>query len=46
MPENSGLFEGMTIEETVSKINELSTSDEGKQTLEQLTKRYKGMELF
>ena len=46
LPENSGLFEGMTIEETVSKINELSTSDEGKQTLEQLTKRYKGMELF
>ena len=46
LPENSGLFEGMTIEETVYKINELSTSDEGKQTLEQLTKRYKGMELF
>lgn len=46
LPENSDLFEGMTIEETVSKINELSTSDEGKQTLEQLTKRYKGMELF
>lgn len=46
LPENSGLFEGMTIEETVSKINELSTSDEGKQTLEQLTKQYKGMGLF
>lgn len=46
LPENSDLFEGMTIEETVSKINELSTSDEGKQTLEQLTKRYKGMGLF
>lgn len=46
LPENSDLFEGMTIEETVSKINELSTSDEGKQTLEQLTKWYKGMELF
>lgn len=46
LPENSSLFEGMTIEETVSKINELSTSDEGKQTLEQLTKQYKGMELF
>lgn len=46
LPENSGLFEGMTIEETVFKINELSTSDEGKQTLEQLTKRYKGMGLF
>lgn len=46
LPENSGLFEGMTIEETVFKINELSTSDEGKQTLEQLTKRYKGMGFF
>ena len=46
LPENVDLFKGLSVEETVSKINDLSTSDDGKQILEQLTKQYKGMELF
>lgn len=46
LPENVDLFKGLSVEETVSKINDLSTSDDGKQILEQLTKQYKGMKLF
>lgn len=46
LPENVDLFKGLSVEETVSKINDLSTSDDGKQILEQLTKQYKGMGLF
>ena len=44
MPENSELFTGLSIEETVRLVNELVESDD--ETLKQLVKQYKGMELF
>lgn len=46
LPNNVESFSDLSIEEVISKINEMSTSDEGKQILKQLTKQYKGMELF
>lgn len=46
LPDNVESFSDLSIEEVISKINEMSTSDEGKQILKQLTKQYKGMELF
>ena len=45
LPEHVELFKGLTTEETVSKINKLSASEEGKETLEQLTKQYKNTEM-
>lgn len=45
LPEHVELFKGLTTEETVSKINNLSASEEGKETLEQLTKQYKNTEM-
>ena len=45
LPEHVELFKGLTTEETVSKINNLSTSEEGKETLEQLTKQYRNTEM-
>lgn len=45
LPNNSEEFSGLTIEESITKINEMITSDEGKQTLEQLTNQYKGKEM-
>lgn len=45
LPEHVELFKGLTTEETVSKINNLSTSEEGKETLKQLTKQYKNTEM-
>lgn len=45
LPEHVELFKGLTTEETVSKINSLSASEEGKETLEQLTKQYKNTEM-
>lgn len=44
LPENSELFTGLSIEETVRLVNELVESDD--ETLKQLVKQYKGMELF
>ena len=46
LPKNVDSFKELSTEETISKINDLSTSSSGKQTLEQLTKQYKSMELF
>lgn len=46
LPNNSDMFKGMTNNEVVSKINELSASDEGKSTLEFLAKQYNEMGLF
>lgn len=46
LPEHVELFKGLTTEETVSKINSLSASEEGKETLEQLTKQYKNTEMW
>lgn len=45
LPEHVELFKGLTTEETVSKINDLSASEEGKETLKQLTKQYKNTEM-
>lgn len=46
LPDNSEIFSGLTFEESINLINEMITSEEGKQSLEQLTKQYKSMELF
>ena len=46
LPDNSEMFSGLTFEESINLINEMITSEEGKQSLEQLTKQYKSMELF
>ena len=45
LPEHVELFKGLTTEETVSKINDLSASEEGKETIKQLTKQYKNIEM-
>ena len=45
LSEHVELFKGLTTEETVFKINNLSASEEGKETLEQLTKQYKNTEM-
>ena len=48
LPNNSELFADMDVEAIIAQINDLASSDEGKETLEQLTKQYKSkeMELF
>ena len=48
LPNNSELFADLDVEVTIAQINKLASSDEGKETLEQLTKQYKSkeMELF
>lgn len=46
LPDNSEMFSGLTLEESINLINEMITSEEGKKSLEQLTKQYKSMELF
>lgn len=45
---NSESFADLDVEATIAQINKLASSDEGKETLEQLTKQYKSkeMELF
>lgn len=46
LSKNTDDFIGLTVEETVSKINDMLESSSGKEELRQLTKQYKGMELF
>lgn len=45
LPNNSELFADMDVEAIIAQINDLASSDEGKETLEQLTKQYKSKEM-
>lgn len=45
LPNNSELFADMDVESIIAQINDLASSDEGKETLEQLTKQYKSKEM-
>lgn len=45
LPNNSKLFADMDTEAIIAQINNLASSDEGKETLEQLTKQYKNKEM-
>lgn len=45
LPNNSELFADMDVEAIIAQINNLASSDEGKETLEQLTKQYKSKEM-
>ena len=45
LPNNSELFADMNVEAIIAQINNLASSDEGKETLEQLTKQYKSKEM-
>ena len=45
LPNNSELFADMDVEAIIAQINDLASSDEGKEILEQLTKQYKSKEM-
>lgn len=45
LPNNSELFTDMDVKAIIDQINDLASSDEGKETLEQLTKQYKNKEM-
>ena len=46
LPKHSNEFNGLSIEDTVDKINKLSTSEEGKELIKELTQKYKKSEMF
>lgn len=45
LPNNSELFKNLSIEETIAQINNLSSSEEGKEALKQLTNIFKNKEM-
>lgn len=45
LPDNSELFKNLNTEETIAKINNLSSSEEGKEILKQLTNIFKNKEM-